>query len=305
MLLHFRISQQLAVHNLELISAFLIIYEFNLFCISRALSSFPVTPASSLIDPRTLSLEPNSYPPTKDGKKGSKQSTGQNSEAAIGRKLSQPFPNGYGEILHQLHSLPEETFPDEGFAEGSTIERPGKPEAQTFLNTFKSNTSPKVNKTQSYVNVDLPKDKVLVTQGDLRSPKPAKHQATTSSYENITPKQLRKPSPSRYENQSTSSFTNINVYSAKVKQQHGRNQSKFGERSPYENCLPNAVEKSQENGTLRKQRIVSDVQLALSCPQRKAVPLVAQPITKSSIIDFEQIQISTPLVSVPGQYYIT
>lgn len=94
----------------------------------RALSAFLVTPASSLIDPRTLSLEPNTFLSTpKDNKKVSKQILGENSDAAVGRKLSQPFPNRLVENMSQLvqlSKLSEETLPDEGFAEGSSLERP-------------------------------------------------------------------------------------------------------------------------------------------------------------------------------------
>nr|CAB3262484.1 uncharacterized protein LOC100179876 [Phallusia mammillata] len=90
-------------------------------------------PASSFIDPRTLSLEPNSYlPPGKDGlSTGSKKrlALGGGSDAAVGRKLSQPYPNGSSTSSpHQqaLSKLVEEVVSDEGFAEGSTIERPDK-----------------------------------------------------------------------------------------------------------------------------------------------------------------------------------
>jgi len=259
------------------------------------MSSFPITPASSLIDPRTLSLEPNTYPPSpKDGKKGSKKTTGQDSEAAIGRKLSQPFPNGYGEVSHQLHSLPEETLLDEGFAEGSTIERSGN------SNNAESNSSPKVMKASSYVNVDLPNDKMFITLSNRSLTEAPQHQPTVNSYENFTPKQLRKSTPTRYENSSTtnSSLHNSNFYSAKIKQQHSQGQSKVGLRPQYENFLPKALE-NQQNGTLQKQRIVSDVHLALSSPQQKAIPSVTQPIAKTRFVDFDQ-ENSTILASVSG-----
>nr|XP_018668815.1 uncharacterized protein LOC100179876 isoform X3 [Ciona intestinalis] len=96
-------------------------------------SSLPVKAASSLIDPRTLSLEPNSYlKPTVDGvldDKRSKLKLGNNSDAAVGRKLSRPFPNqplANQQSKGQLLNVVEEVVSDEGFAEGSTIERAEK-----------------------------------------------------------------------------------------------------------------------------------------------------------------------------------
>ncbi|XP_078488823.1 uncharacterized protein LOC100179876 isoform X2 [Ciona intestinalis] len=96
-------------------------------------SSLPVKAASSLIDPRTLSLEPNSYlRPTVDGSvddKRSKLKLGNNSDAAVGRKLSRPFPNqplANQQSKGQLLNVVEEVVSDEGFAEGSTIERAEK-----------------------------------------------------------------------------------------------------------------------------------------------------------------------------------
>ena len=99
---------------------------FNCACY-RALSAFPVTPASALIDPRTLSLEPNAFPPSgKNEKKLSKQTLGENSDAAVGRKLSQPFPNGYGENLRsqtQFVKVLEKSLLDKDDADVSSTDQ--------------------------------------------------------------------------------------------------------------------------------------------------------------------------------------
>jgi len=72
-------------------------------------------------------------PPGKDGyigasKKSSKLKLGSNSDAAVGRKLSQPYPNGVSgsSTESSLSKVVEEVVSDEGFAEGSTIERQDK-----------------------------------------------------------------------------------------------------------------------------------------------------------------------------------
>ena len=248
------------------------------FCIFRALSSFPVTPASSLIDPRTLSLEPNLYPPqSKDNKKGSKPTAEQNSEAAIGRKLSQPFPNGYGEILHPLHSLPEEEV-----TESNTVELNKTDQIPAFFNSGGSNSSPKDIKRPSYENVDfLKENKTFAAPTGERFSTPTNEKQADNGYANTTIGQTRKVFQSKFENSvANSSYTPNYFDTPKLKQR--RTRDRIDDRHQYENCLPKDASSAQ-NSTLQKQQISSEVHVARSCPQNKAIPSVAQPIKKSSI----------------------
>ena len=90
----------------------------------------------------------------KDVKKKSKQVLGEHSDAAVGRKLSQPFPNGIGDKIRQtsLNKVTEELLSDEGFAEDSTIDRPEKSE----LSVSERRMSHKQARQQAnYVNVEV------------------------------------------------------------------------------------------------------------------------------------------------------
>ncbi|CAK8674741.1 unnamed protein product [Clavelina lepadiformis] len=124
----------------------------------------PIKPASASIDPRTLSLEPNSFLQTNksvspNDKKNSKQTLGKQSDAAVGRKLSQPFPNGIAyntnsQSQTQLSKVVEEVLSDEGFAEGSTIERAEK-ESPTSQTTNDKTLTPQNVPSPRYVDVPI------------------------------------------------------------------------------------------------------------------------------------------------------
>ena len=269
---------------------------YNLFCLYdltvflfRAMSSFPITPASSLIDPRTLSLEPNAHLPVgKDSQKDSKQTLGENSDAAVGKKLSQPFPNGIENTTrsqNQLNVLPEEPLPDEGFAEGSTIERPIKAEVQGLL--FGISEKKHQNKSENeqyYINVDLSKKTDEKEQNINENNVELRQNASVNSYENFIPKQTEKI----VKTDKPLLQQHSNTYQQKVEVKQSKNVSTS--RVPlYENCKPQRYSTKNTND--------SNLDAPASQPSYAADMIIATSCLKSQSVHSEEQIIATSLTS--------